>query len=149
MRIVVQRVLEAKVEVNKEVVGEIGKGIVVLAGFEEQDTEKDFEYVRDKVMGLRIFEDENEKMNLSVKDIDGGMLVVPNFTLYGDVRKGKRPSFIQAAKPEKARKFYNEFTKICKQSFDHVQTGIFQADMKVTIINDGPVTIMLDSKKLF
>ncbi len=149
MRIIVQRVSEASVTVGEEVVGEIRKGIMVLVGIEESDTRDDYDYITNKILGLRIFEDKEGKMNLSVKDIFGGVLIVPNFTLYGDVRKGFRPSFTASCPVAKAKDYYNEFLDVVTQSFPLVEAGIFQADMKVALVNDGPVTIMLDSKRLF
>lgn len=149
MRIVVQRVSEASVKVNSEIVGEIRKGIMVLVGLEESDTKTDYEFIANKILGLRIFEDKEGKMNLSVQDVFGGVLIVPNFTLYGDVRKGFRPSFITACPVDKAKDYYDEFLEVLSKRFPLVEAGVFQADMKVSLVNDGPITIMLDSKKLF
>jgi len=149
MRIIVQRVKKASVTVNQELRGEIRKGLMVLVGFEESDTEKDYDYITKKILGLRIFEDQEGKMNLSVKDIFGGVLIVPNFTLYGDVRKGFRPSFTASCPVDKARDYYECFLKRLAGEFPLLETGVFQADMDVELINDGPVTIMLDSKRLF
>ena len=149
MRIIVQRVSEASVSVDSEVVGEIRNGLMVLVGLEESDTTIDYEYITNKILGLRIFEDKEGKMNLSVQDIFGGVLIVPNFTLYGDVRKGFRPSFTASCPVAKARGYYNEFLEVMTKHFPLVEAGVFQADMKVSLVNDGPVTIMLDSKKLF
>lgn len=149
MRAVIQRVLEAKVEVDDNVTGEIEHGLLVLVGFEESDDAFDFKYMTDKIYNLRIFEDNDGKMNLSVKDTNGKILVVPNFTLYGDVRRGKRPSFFDSSAPEKANVQFSEFCKLFSQTVGEIQTGVFQAKMKVTLTNDGPVTILLDSKKLF
>jgi len=138
MRAVVQRVSEAAVKVDNKVVGEIGKGLLVFLGIGEGDTEKDLEYLVDKVLGLRIFQDENDKI-----------LVISQFTLYGDVRKGKRPSFTDSAHPDIAERMYLEFIDKCKTKEIKTEKGIFGADMKVSLINDGPVTILLDSKKTF
>lgn len=150
MRAVVQRVLEAHVNVGEETVGKIDKGILVLLGVGQNDTEKDIEWLADKVLNLRIFEDENDKMNLSLLDIKGEILVVSQFTLYGDCRKGRRPSYSSAAKPDKGNEYYEKFVKYIKGKYDlKVETGVFQADMKVHLINDGPVTLLLDSEKTF
>jgi D-tyrosyl-tRNA(Tyr) deacylase len=149
MRAVVQRVSQGKVEVNNEVVGKINKGLLILLGVERGDTKDDLKYIQDKVCNLRIFEDENEKMNLSLKDIDGELLIVPQFTLHGDARKGRRPSFINAEDPSKADQFYEKLIENCSKTIRNVQGGKFGADMKVSLTNDGPVTILLDSKKIF
>lgn len=149
MRAVVQRVKKARVIVDGKTVGEIEKGLMVLIGFDDSDDSKSMAYIMDKLMNLRIFEDSEEKMNLSVQDLEGGILIVPNFTLYGDARKGRRPSFINGASPEKASQMYGDFIKLANESYGKVETGIFQAHMEVEIINDGPVTILLDSSKLF
>lgn len=149
MRAVVQRVIESDVTVDGKVTGAIKKGLMVLLGVAEDDTEKDAEYIAGKVAGLRIFEDDEEKMNLSVKDVGGQILAVSQFTLMGDVRKGKRPSFTKAAKPDEADRLYRTFINMLQQQELHVEEGIFQADMLVKIYNDGPVTILLDSKKTF
>ncbi|WP_027399662.1 D-aminoacyl-tRNA deacylase [Anaerovorax odorimutans] len=149
MRAVVQRVINADVTVEGNITGAIKKGLVVLVGVEENDDIVDVSYIVDKVTGLRIFEDENEKMNLSVQDVKGDILAVSQFTLFGDCRKGKRPSFIKAAKPDKANKLYIEFVNQCRKKNIKVEEGIFQADMLVKIYNDGPVTVLLDSKKTF
>lgn len=149
MRAVVQRVIESDVTVDGRITGAIKKGLMVLLGVAEDDTEKDAEYIAGKVAGLRIFEDEDEKMNLSVKDVGGQILAVSQFTLMGDVRKGKRPSFTKAAGPEEADRLYRLFTDMLRRQDLHVEEGIFQADMLVKIYNDGPVTILLDSKKTF
>ncbi|PUU94999.1 D-aminoacyl-tRNA deacylase [Halanaerobium sp.] len=149
MRAVVQRVSQGKVEVNNEVVGKINKGLLILLGVERGDTKDDLKYIQDKVCNLRIFEDENEKMNLSLKDIDGELLIVPQFTLHGDARKGRRPSFINAEDPVKAEEFYEKLIENCNKTIRNVQSGKFGADMKVSLTNDGPVTILLDSKKIF
>lgn len=149
MRAVVQRVDKAKVTVDGKIVGEISRGLMVLVGVVEGDTEKDVQYLADKVTGLRIFEDETEKMNLSVKDIGGEILSVSQFTLYGDCRKGKRPSFDKAAKPETAIVLYEKFNELCRQQNIKVETGVFGAHMLVELANNGPVTILLDSSKMF
>ncbi|MEG0829005.1 MAG: D-aminoacyl-tRNA deacylase [Anaerovoracaceae bacterium] len=149
MRAVIQRVTESNVSVDGKVSGSIGAGLVALLGVEEEDTIKDAEYIAQKISGLRIFEDADEKMNLSVKDVDGKILMISQFTLMGDVRKGKRPSFSHAAKPEIANKLYKETISLVKKEGILVEEGVFQADMLVKIYNDGPVTILLDSKKTF
>ncbi|AEV69336.1 D-aminoacyl-tRNA deacylase [Acetivibrio clariflavus] len=149
MRAVVQRVTGSKVTVDGNVVGEIQKGLNVLLGIGQDDTDKDIEYVADKIVNLRIFEDSNNKMNLSLLDVKGELLVVSQFTLYGDCRKGKRPSFDKAARPEAAEAIYNKFLDYLKKYDIKVQTGKFQAMMMVEIQNDGPVTLLIDSKKEF
>lgn len=149
MRAVVQRVKYSKVEVNGEKIGEIQKGLNVLLGISKEDTAEDISYMKDKILNLRIFEDEDGKLNRSLMDISGELLVVSQFTLYGDCRKGRRPSFIEALGGDEAEKMYEEFVRQCRQEVSKVETGKFGADMKVTIENDGPVTIMIDSKKNF
>ncbi len=149
MRGVVQRVKRAKVSVDDKAIGQIDHGIMLLLGVEEDDEEKDLEYLCDKVVNLRIFEDEEGKMNKSVLDVQGSLLVVSQFTLLGDARKGRRPSFIQAARPEKAVPMYEKFIDNMVKSGLKTQTGEFGADMQVELVNDGPVTILLDSKKTF
>lgn len=149
MRAVVQRVTDADVTVENKVTGAIGKGFVVLLGVEENDTAADADYMVDKITGLRVFEDNEGKMNLSMIDVGGELLAVSQFTLLGDVRKGKRPSFSHAAKPEQAKVLYDYFTAKVREKGIKVGEGIFQAEMLVRINNDGPVTILLDSKKLF
>lgn len=149
MRAVVQRVSRAQVTVADELTGAVNKGLLVLVGVTEGDTEKDAQYLADKVTGLRIFEDENGKMNLSVKDVGGEILSVSQFTLYGDCRKGKRPSFDKAARPEAANMLYEKFNELCRQQSVQVETGVFRSHMQVELVNDGPVTILLDSSKLF
>ncbi len=149
MRIVLQRVLEARVEVEGQVTGAIGRGLLLLIAVGTGDSEKDADYLVNKTLGLRIFPDEEGKMNLSVQDVQGGVLVVSQFTLYGDLRKGRRPSFDRAAPPEVARALYAYFVRQLEASGVLVGTGVFQADMKVHLINDGPVTFMYDAAKLF
>ena len=149
MRAVVQRVSSSKVTVDGEVTGEINKGLLVLLGVTHEDTSKDVDYIIDKVLNLRIFEDENERMNFSLQDIGGELLVISQFTLYGDCRKGRRPNFMAALGGEESKKLYDKFILMLKEYGIKVETGIFGADMKVDIQNDGPVTILLDSKKNF
>jgi D-aminoacyl-tRNA deacylase len=149
MRAVVQRVSRARVTVGNDVVGDIGRGLLVLLGVAREDTETDADYLAEKITGLRIFEDSDGKMNLSLGDAEGGMLVVSQFTLYGDVRRGKRPSFDQAAPPEKARQLYEYFVERIRAAGFRCETGKFQATMQVELVNDGPVTILLDSSKAF
>ena len=144
MRAVVQRVTYSSVEVNGEIVGEINKGFNVLLGISKEDTEEDMKYIKDKIINLRVFSDENDKMNLSLLDIQGEVLLISQFTLYGDARKGRRPNFMNALGGEEAKKFYDKFIEMMKETGLKVQTGIFGADMKVDIKNDGPVTIMLE-----
>lgn len=148
MRAVVQRVTNGNVEIEGKIVGSIGKGLVVLLGVSEKDTNEDVTYMVEKVLNLRVFDDEEGKMNFSLLDIQGELLVVSQFTLYGDCRKGRRPNYMAAAKPEKADELYNEFVKLCKAQDVKTETGVFQADMKVNIINDGPVTLIVDSEKV-
>jgi D-tyrosyl-tRNA(Tyr) deacylase len=149
MRAVIQRVTQATVEVEGNIIASINKGLCVLVGFTATDTDKDLQYICHKIIGLRIFDDNNAFMNLSVADVNGDVLLVPQFTLYGDARKGKRPSFSDAMKPEDASQFFDTFVSLCKQHYPQVQQGKFQAYMQVSLINDGPVTILLDSSKLF
>ncbi|MGL6106514.1 D-aminoacyl-tRNA deacylase [Romboutsia sp.] len=149
MRAVVQRVSSSKVTVEERVTGEIGQGLLVLLGVTHEDTSKDVDYMIDKILNLRIFEDENEKMNLSLKDVGGELLVVSQFTLYGDCRKGRRPSFSDAARPEVAVPLYEEFVERAKKEGVVVGTGEFGAHMMVDIANNGPVTMLLDSSKNF
>ena len=149
MRAVVQRVTESSVTVDGQITGATDEGLVVLIGVEKGDTDKDAGYIADKVSGLRIFEDENEKMNLSVKDVGGSILAISQFTLLGDVRKGKRPSFITAEDPEIANRLYQQVCENIRNQGIKVETGIFQAHMLVKIYNNGPVTILLDSRKTF
>lgn len=149
MRAVVQRVTRCRVLVEGEVVGEIGSGLLILLGVGKTDNEAAADYLAEKVLGLRIFEDDQEKMNLSVQDKSGEVLVVSQFTLFGDVRRGKRPSFDAAARPEEAKRLYEYFVGRIRAAGIRCQTGRFQAMMDVELTNQGPVTIMLDSDKLF
>ena len=149
MRAVVQRVKEANVQVDNKVVGSIGKGLLVYLGVGKDDSEKDVEFITDKLVNLRIFPDENDKMNLSVLDVRGGILLVSQFTLYGDCRKGRRPGFDLAGEPETAERLYEKTIEAIRQKGAPVETGVFAAHMDVTSINDGPVTFLLDSKKTF
>ncbi len=145
MKAVIQRVSHARVVVHQETVGQIELGLLVLLGVQQGDSDRDVAYMVDKTIGLRIFPDQAGKMNLSVKDVGGSLLVVSQFTLLGDCRKGKRPSFVQAAAPEVANRLYESFVAAVRQNGVHVTTGRFQADMQVTLCNDGPVTIILES----
>jgi D-tyrosyl-tRNA(Tyr) deacylase len=149
MRAVVQRVSRASVTVEGQVVGEIGRGLLVLLGVSTTDTNADADYLAEKIAGLRIFEDDSGKMNLSVADIGGSVLAVSQFTLYGDVRRGKRPSFDEAARPDRARELYEYFVTAIRRHGLPCETGQFQAMMSVSLVNEGPVTILLDSSKLF
>ena len=149
MRAVVQRVRRCRVTVGSKIVGEIGLGLLVLLGIGKADTESAADYLAEKIIGLRIFEDAEEKMNLSVLDAGGAVLMVSQFTLYGDVRRGKRPSFDDAARPEEARRLYEHFIAKVRHSGLRCETGQFQAMMDVELVNAGPVTILLDSEKLF
>lgn len=148
MRACVQRVSRANVRVGGETVGKIGNGILVLLGVSAADTEGDLTALADKMAGLRIFEDQDEKMNLSLADVGGEILVVSQFTLYADCRKGRRPSFTDAAPPEKAERFYEIFVDYLRKKGFHVETGRFRTMMEVELVNDGPVTIWLDSQEL-
>jgi len=149
MRAVIQRVQEARVEVDGEVIGKIGQGFLVLLGVRKDDTEEDVRYLADKVTGLRIFEDEAGKINLSISEVKGEILAVSQFTLYGDCRKGRRPSFDEAAPPDVAERLYELFVEEIRKSGMKVETGRFRALMDVYLINSGPVTILLDSRQLF
>ena len=149
MRAVVQRVTESKVTVGSETIGAIGPGIMVLLGVSAGDTDKDLKYITDKVMNLRIFDDENGVMNRSVLDVGGSILAVSQFTLYGDARGGRRPSYIRAAAPEPANELYEKAVAAWRAQGIHVETGRFRTEMKVSLVNDGPVTILLDSEKVF
>ncbi len=149
MRAVVQRVTNASVTVENETVGAIGPGIMVLIGVADTDTDKDLKYIIDKVMNLRIFDDENGVMNRSVIDAGGSILAVSQFTLYGDARGGRRPSYIRAAKPEPADAMYERAVAAWRENGIHVETGRFRTEMMVSLVNNGPVTILLDSEKNF
>lgn len=149
MRAVVQRVSSSKVRVNGEIVGEINLGINVLVGISKEDSIEDLKYIKDKIINLRIFEDENDKMNYSLLDIKGDILAISQFTLYGDCRKGRRPNFMNAKGGEEAKILYNKFIEMLKETGLKVETGEFGAHMQVDIQNDGPVTILLDSFKQF
>lgn len=145
MKAVVQRVTEANVKVNGNIVGEIENGLLILLGITEQDTEKDIETIVQKLINLRIFEDDSNKMNLSLLDIGGSILSVSQFTLYGDVRKGRRPSFSKAAPPQMAEKLYDKFNEYIESQSIHIETGTFGAMMDVSLTNDGPVTFVIES----
>lgn len=143
MKLVVQRVSKASVTVEGEIVGKINKGYMVLLGVKEGDTKKEADFLVNKLLNLRIFEDENEKMNLSIKDVNGELLIISQFTLYGDASHGNRPSFIKAEKPEKANELYEYFCKQCEKEV-HVEKGKFRHHMDVNLVNDGPVTIVIE-----
>ncbi|MEW6621735.1 MAG: D-aminoacyl-tRNA deacylase [Bacillota bacterium] len=150
MRTVVQRVSKGSVQVADEIVGQIQNGLVVYLGVGKGDDERDAEYLAEKIVNLRIFEDEKAKMNLSILDTDGEILVVSQFTLYGDCRKGRRPSFIESAPPEEGERLFNYFIEILRLRWKiKIETGIFRENMQVASVNEGPVTILLDSKKQF
>ena len=149
MRCVIQRVTEASVTVEGEVIGRIGRGFMMLIGVSAEDTDKDLKYMAEKVPNLRIFEDEQGKMNLSLKDVGGAILAVSQFTLYGDARGSRRPSFIQAARPEQANALYEQLVAAWRAQGLTVETGRFRAEMQVALVNDGPVTILMDSTKAF
>jgi len=150
LRAVVQRVTQATVVVDNKIVSQIEKGLLVFLGISKNDRESDINWMADKIVNLRIFEDSQNKMNSSLLDVNGEVLVVSQFTLYGDCRKGRRPSFTDSANPSKARVLYDKFLSYLKEKYPiNVQQGEFQAHMKVNIINDGPVTLLLDSQKLF
>ena len=148
MRAVIQRVNNASVEVDGKTVGKIGKGLLVFLGVGDGDTDRDLNYIADKTAGLRVFSDEDDKMNLSVTDINGEILVVSQFTLYGDCRKGRRPNFTSSMEPVTAEKMYEDFIKTIESKGIKTAHGEFGADMQVSISNDGPVTILLDSSKI-
>lgn len=147
MRSVIQRVNRASVTVDEKIIGKIEKGLLVLLAVCDEDTDEDLKWLADKIIGLRIFSDENEKMNLSLSDVNGGILVVSQFTLYGDCKKGRRPYFAAAGKPEYANIMYEKFVNYVKERVGEVATGEFGADMKVSLENDGPVTLIIDSKE--
>ena len=148
MRFVIQRVTEASVTIDGEISGKIGKGYLVLIGVADTDTKEIADKMIRKMIGLRIFEDEQGKTNLSLADVDGGLLLVSQFTLYANCKRGNRPSFIEAGKPDMANEMYEYIIEKCRESVDEVQTGEFGADMKVQLLNDGPFTILLDSEQL-
>jgi len=148
VRAVVQRVSKAKVTVSGRITGKIDKGLLVLVGIGRDDDGSDVEWLVDKTLNLRVFEDENEKMNLSLIDVSGALLAISQFTIMGDARKGRRPSFTEAAEPEAARALFNDFLQMASKTVK-VETGIFQAHMDVELVNSGPVTILLDSKRVF
>ncbi|MHB8110237.1 MAG: D-aminoacyl-tRNA deacylase [Syntrophorhabdaceae bacterium] len=147
MRVVIQRVRQASVQVGDECVGKIGRGLLVLVGIARHDSEKDIDWMVEKIINLRIFEKENGKLDESLIDIKGSLLVVSQFTLYGDCRKGRRPSFSDAMPPEDAKRIFETFVCKAKSKVSNVQTGIFQANMDVLLTNEGPVTLIIDSKK--
>ncbi len=149
MRAVVQRVANASVTVGEETVGAVGAGLMVLIGVSKEDTDKDLKYIVEKVMNLRVFDDENGVMNRSVLDVGGSILAVSQFTLYGDARGGRRPSYFRAAGPEPANELYERAVAAWRDSGIHVETGRFRTEMMVSLVNDGPVTILLDSEKAF
>lgn len=144
MKLVIQRVAKAQVEVDEKIVGKISKGYLVLFGVKEGDTIEQADALADKLCKLRIFEDENEKMNLSINDIDGELLIVSQFTLYANCEKGNRPSFVEAMEPKRANEIYEYFVERCKKKVRKVEKGVFGAHMKVSLLNDGPVTIVLE-----
>ena len=144
MKLVIQRVLDANLKVDNKEISKIGKGYVVLIGIKDSDTKENADYLVNKLVNLRIFEDENEKMNLSIKDINGELLLVSQFTLYGDCSRGNRPSFIEAARPEFAKELYDYFVKECKKYIPIVKEGIFGGNMKINLTNDGPATIIME-----
>lgn len=146
MKVVIQRSKEANVKVNGEVVGKIEKGLVLLVGITHSDTIDDVNYIAERIVNLRIFEDDQDKMNFSLLDVGGSILSISQFTLYGDCRKGRRPNFMEAARPDYANDLYEKFNECLKTKGAHVETGIFGAMMDVSLINDGPVTIILESK---
>jgi D-aminoacyl-tRNA deacylase len=149
VRAVVQRVSRAQVSIGEEIVGKIGPGLLVLLGIGQADTQADAEYLAAKILGLRIFEDHDGKMNLSLAETNGAVLVVSQFTLYGDVRKGRRPSFDDAAPPQLANELYEYFVRKIREAGIPCETGRFQAMMQVELVNDGPVTVLLDSQRAF
>lgn len=148
MRAIIQRVIKANVNVDNEIISEINKGYLVLLAVKETDTDEDLEYIQRKISNLRVFEDENDKLNLSIRDVDGEILLVSQFTLYGDVRKGNRPSFVMSAGLEKANNYYEKLIDNLRNDGFTVKSGKFQAHMEVSLVNDGPVTIILDSERI-
>lgn len=149
MRAVVQKVAQGRVTVDNEITGEIGQGLLVFLGVTHDDTQTDAKYMAEKIANLRIFEDDDDKLNLSIKDIGGAVLSISQFTLYGDCRRGRRPSFTDAARPDAANALYEQFNQLLENEGVRVQTGRFQTHMMVDLTNDGPVTVLLDSKKTF
>jgi len=149
MRAVIQRVKQASVVVGQEKIGSINKGLLLFLGIHHNDSEKELAWMVDKVVNLRVFEDKNSKMNLSLMDIQGEILIVSQFTLYGDCRKGRRPGFSEAAPPKHAKELYNEFIEAIRKRGLTTASGTFQAMMDVSLVNDGPVTLLIDSAKLF
>ena len=149
MKFVIQRVSQASVTVDNKLVGQIGKGFLVFIGIGQNDTKETADKMIKKMCGLRIFSDENDKINLSLSDVNGGLLLISQFTLYADCRKGNRPSFVKAGAPQMAEKLYEHFLARCREQADVVEKGQFGADMKVELLNDGPFTLMLDSEELF
>ncbi len=149
MRVLIQEVLSSSVSIGGEVVSSIGRGELLLVGFSQGDDYLTMEKMAKKIMKARIFPDENGKTNLSLSQIGGEILLVSQFTLYGSLKEGNRPSFANASRPEEARELYNQFVALMKQEFPNLKTGVFQADMKVSLVNDGPFTLLLDSKELF
>ena len=148
MRAIIQRVSKASVKVDNEIISEINKGYLVLLAVKETDTDEDLEYIQRKISNLRVFEDENDKLNLSIRDVDGEILLVSQFTLYGDVRKGNRPSFVMSAGLEKANNYYEKLIDNLRNDGFTVKSGKFQAHMEVSLVNDGPVTIIIDSERI-
>ena len=146
MKLLVQRVSSAQVDVDSKTVGKINNGFLVLIGVTHTDTREIADYLVKKLCNLRVFKDENSKMNLSIKDVDGELLIVSQFTLYADCHHGNRPSFVNSAKPDMANELYEYFVERCRKEVKNVETGIFGADMKVSLLNDGPVTIMLEKE---
>lgn len=149
MRAVVQRVLRAQVSVGGEVIGRIGRGLCALVAAGDDDTDEDVTYLADKVVGLRVFADEAGQMNLAMSDVGGALLAISQFTLFGDCRKGRRPSFVHAMAPGPAEAAYERFVSLARLAGVPVETGRFRADMQVELVNDGPVTLLVDSKRLF
>lgn len=149
MRAIIQRVTKSNLYIDNKLYSSINKGMLVLLAIEKSDEYEDLEYIAKKTLGLRIFSDSEDKMNLSIKDIDGEIMIVSQFTLYGDARKGNRPSFTNSADPKKAEYFYEKFIDKIKENIKIVETGVFGADMQIEFVNDGPVTIQLDSSKIY
>lgn len=149
MRAIIQRVNSAKLNIDNKIFSKINKGFLVLVAVSEEDTESDLEYIVKKIIGLRVFNDEHGKMNMSIGDVNGEIMVVSQFTLYGDARKGNRPNFMKSAKQDKALMFYNKFVERIKEYNLVVETGVFGADMDIELVNSGPVTIQLDSSKIY